>query len=232
MRIGLISDIHGNSPALNAILDELARKQTQRILFAGDAIGYYPYVNEVVEKLRSIDCISVRGNHESYLFHELPISDERRRAYKLDYTEQMISKGNREWLKGLQKVRILEIDGTRILLCHGSPWAIDEYIYPNNNQFNRFANLDFDFVVMGHTHIPMIKVIGKVVLINPGSCGQPRDYIPGACYCIIDTDSKQVNLYRSNYDLESFLHLLRGLEYPQHLMGILCRTKSEKGLET
>ena len=89
------------------------------------------------------------------------------------------------------------------MLCHGSPWEPDEYIYPDSpmDTFLRCTNGRFDVVIMGHTHYPMVKLINSTVIINPGSVGQPRNYIPGADWAILDFDTLDVQLKHIQYDI-------------------------------
>ena len=232
MLVGLISDAHGNAPGLEAVLGELGRHEVTRILFAGDAVGYYPYPNEVIDQLRAKGAIGILGNHESYLFGRSRVSDERYLACRLGHVERVISRESQAWLARLSSDCRLELDGLRILLCHGSPWAVDEYIYPESGGFERFTRLAADVIIMGHTHVPMMKRVGETLVVNPGSCGQPRDYIPGACYGLLDTQTGQVGLHRVGYDLQRLLEELRLMDYPGPLIDILRRVKGEATHDT
>ena len=228
MRVGLISDVHGNAPALSAVLAEIEKQKVDYLLFAGDVVGYYPYVNEVITRLRSEQITSILGNHDCYLLGKLEVTAERWNAYQLQYVNQVIEDENRAWLSTLPPWQNIEIDGLKFHLCHGSPWAVEEYIYPNSNSFERFAKLEVDVVVMAHTHIPLMRNEGNVLLLNPGSCGQPRDYHPGACYAILDTRERQTHFYRTTYDIPSLVKILETLRYPKGLINILRRTKEGK----
>lgn len=226
MRIGLIADAHGNAAGLTAVLQALNTSRVDRILFAGDAIGYYPQVNEVVSCLRAHDVVAVLGNHECYLFGRLLATTERWRTYCLDRADRVLTRDNRQWLSALPVQVRYVLDGVTIQLCHGSPWAVDQYVYPDAD-FTRFAALDADVVVMGHTHIPLTHHAGDVLLVNPGSCGQPRDYGPDAAYAVLDTRSRRVELCRASYDLRGFLDLINSMECPETLMQILYRVKGK-----
>jgi predicted phosphodiesterase len=98
----------------------------------------------------------------------------------------------------------LELDGRKILLCHGAPHDIDCYLYPDGElaalDVERLT--DFDLVVTGHTHYPMQRALGeKTLLINPGSVGQPRDRRPGAHWALYDTCSREVSFHCESYDI-------------------------------
>lgn len=225
MRLGLISDIHGNSYALSVVLNELSHKKVDKIFCTGDVIGYYPYFNQVIEALRFNDVITILGNHETYFLRKIPISDARWKSYRLDFVEQEITPQNFEWLKSLENEIKLELDGTRFLFCHGSPWSVEEYIYPDNQNLKLFAELDADIIVMGHTHIAWHHVILGKTLINPGSCGQPRDYQPTSSYAIFDSMDKSLEFFRAEYDLQRLIKELKDQGFPKPLIDILYRTR-------
>lgn len=225
MRIGIIADIHGNSLGLAAVLADLEQQRIDCIFFAGDFVGYYPYVNEVFELLRSRSVTCILGNHDSYLLGKLPVTEERRRAYNLDYVDSVIRDDNRAWLAELPTERRFELDGLRWYQCHGSPWAVEEYIYPNYNAFERFASVEADVVVMGHTHIPLVRWVGRVLLVNPGSCGQPRDYNPLAAYALVDTGTPSAEIRRVAYDVDTVCRRVETEGFGQELIEILRRTR-------
>lgn len=224
MRVGLISDIHGNIYGLEAALAELASQGVNRVLCAGDTIGYYPFANEVVARLRTDGIITIKGNHETYLLGNMPISEEQRKQCRLDVTEREMTAQNQEWLRSLPDEYRFELNKLRFLLCHGSPWSIEEYVYPNSSGKERFAHLEVDSVIMGHTHIAWQETVQGKWLINPGSCGQPRDGQPGASYAILDSE-RNLEFHRARYDLSRFIEELRDLEYPKPLIDILLRKK-------
>ena len=224
MRIGIISDIHGNSVALKAVLDDLDYHGVEKILIAGDFVGYYPDVNEVFSLLKSRETITVKGNHDCYLLKEIAISEERFKSYNLKHVDDVILDANREWLSNIPLMRRFELDGVHFMLCHGSPWSTEEYIYPDHTKFKRFADFVADVIVMGHTHIPLIKKVNDVLLINPGSCGQPRDYNPLAAYAILETRDMQVEIMRTFYDMDTFCARLVNKGFDHKLVEILRRT--------
>ncbi|MFZ5818738.1 MAG: metallophosphoesterase family protein [Chloroflexota bacterium] len=225
MRLALLSDVHGNLPALEAVLRALAGERVDRILYAGDFVGYYPFVNEVIDRLRDLNAVAIRGNHERYLLEPGTVSAEKWQAYRLEEVAASIREDNLAWLRGLPEKREMTLNGVRAILCHGSPWKYDEYIYPDSDGSERFDRLDADVVIMGHTHIPFEKQAGSILLLNPGSCGQPRDYRPGACYAVYDTRSRKVGFRRAAYDIASLVKILAAKGYPAALIEILTREK-------
>jgi putative phosphoesterase len=224
MRVGIISDIHGNSFGLAAVLADLDQQGVDCVLGAGDMVGYYPFVNEVFELIRLREITWILGNHECYLLGKLTVQPERWQSYNLNYVSRTLQDDHKEWLTQLPTLRYLDLDGARWILCHGSPWAVDEYIYPNYNYFERFIREEADVVVMGHTHIPMIRRVGRVLLINPGSCGQPRDGNPLAAYALLDTRTYQVEIRRMTYDADTICHRILAEGFDPKLTKYLCKT--------
>jgi putative phosphoesterase len=225
MRLGVISDIHSNSIALAAVLVALDQEGVDLIVCAGDIVGCYPYVNEAIDLLRKRDVICILGNHDCYLLGKLAITEERWRAYNLGYVDLTIRDDNRVWLAGLPTERHLELDGLQWHLCHGSPWAVEEYIYPDHNAFARFASVEAHMVVMGHTHIPLIRQVDHALLVNPGSCGQPRDYNPMAAYAVVDTATRSAKIQRVAYDVDVVCRRVAAEGFDQKFIEILRRTR-------
>lgn len=207
MKIALLGDIHGNDQALSAVLEAASRANVDRLLVTGDLVGYYFNPLQVLKLLSSWDHHVVGGNHEAMLsgarLDNFKLSDiERRYGSGLRIAIQQMSSDQLDGLCNLPHRLEIEIDGVKALLCHGAPWNVDEYIYPDVDAetLARCAAENYDLIVMGHTHYPMFKMVGNTILINPGSVGQPRDRKPGACWAFFDTESRAVEFRRENYD--------------------------------
>ena len=228
VKVGIISDVHGNSLGLAAVLVDLDRQGVDCVLGAGDMVGYYPCVNEVFELLRCREMTWILGNHECYLLGRLTVSPERWKDYNLNYVDRVIKEDHRKWLAKLPTNRTLDLNGARWILCHGSPWVVDEYIYPNYKYFERFNRIEADVVVMGHTHIPLIRQVGRVLLINPGSCGQPRDRNPLAAYALVDTRTFHVEIRRIAYEGKPLCHRIRAEGFDPKLIKLICKKMTSK----
>jgi len=195
LRLGLISDIHANPYGLKAVLDRL--QSCDVILCAGDITGYHTGVNEVFDILEEHDISFILGNHDEYLLRKSieDLNPSLRRSIKC--TRRQISEGNLEKLREAPLSRGFLFDGLNIAMYHGSPWNLLEgYVYPDHVYFHNFAQIKADLIILGHTHIPFVR--GNVV--NPGSCGQPRDYDPRASYGIFQTETAEITLGRVKYD--------------------------------
>jgi|SoiMethySBSTD1v2_1073268.scaffolds.fasta_scaffold770900_2 putative phosphoesterase len=221
MRLGLISDVHGNLAALEAVLAELDAAGVDAIVFAGDAVSYYPAVNETLDLLRARVRWAITGNHDCYFLGRLPMPPQVVPIANPGHFERAMSAENRAWLGALPAEQDLVIDGVRVMLRHGSPWAIEEYIYPDHGHFERFAPLEADLVVLGHTHRPFVRDVGPVRLVNPGSVGQPRDGDPRASTAVVDLPGRDVELRRVPYDVEATCAALAAAGFDQRLAAML-----------
>ena len=226
-----MGDIHGNNLALQAVLEAASAAKVDRLLVTGDLVGYYFSPLCVIELLSSWKCDVVRGNHEEILLRGR--SDQ---AY-LTKVEAKYGSGVRVALEQMNSTQLdsicslphpleLDIDGIRILLSHGSPWDLDQYIYPDTDHemLARSLPQNYNLVVTGHTHHQMLIRIGNTIVVNPGSVGQPRDRKPGACWALFDTLDQSIELRRENYDLSGLVRecQLRHPELP-YLYEVLQR---------
>lgn len=187
MRIGIVSDIHGNIAGLDRALAEM--NGIDELICAGDSIYQFRFSNEVVNRLRERNALAIKGNHEEVFFSR---DGERARA------APWIDREALAWLDKQPASLTLTRSGRRILVVHGSPWEPRyEYIYPNSPTLRRFAMLDVDIVILGHTHYRMAERIGHVLVINPGSAGEPRDPRNGyqlSC-AVLDPATEEVTFF-------------------------------------
>jgi putative phosphoesterase len=192
VKIGIVSDIHAESQSLRRVLADMP--SVDHVLCAGDAVSEYQFCAETVQLLQQVKAQCIQGNHEMVLF----------------------SGGNAAYLKKCQAefapalldvlatapVSLeLEVAGARLLMVHASPWKpFEEYIFPRSPKLPRFAKLLYDYVILGHTHVPMVEHVGRVTVINPGSCAQPRDQDRRGSYAILDLERREVALRRVRLD--------------------------------
>jgi diadenosine tetraphosphatase ApaH/serine/threonine PP2A family protein phosphatase len=164
---------------------------------------------------------AITGNHDCYFLGRLPMPPQVVPIANPGHFERAMSAENRAWLGALPAEQDLVIDGVRVMLRHGSPWAIEEYIYPDHGHFERFAPLEADLVVLGHTHRPFVRDVGPVRLVNPGSVGQPRDGDPRASTAVVDLPGRDVELRRVPYDVEATCAALAAAGFDQRLAAML-----------
>ncbi|MHC4788564.1 MAG: metallophosphoesterase family protein, partial [Planctomycetota bacterium] len=186
--IALISDVHGNLEALQAVLDEIGDAET--ICCVGDVVGYGPNPNECCELLRQYSVQSVKGNHDNTcatLEDIEPCSSMARQSFH--WTHEQLTPENKEWLRGLPLQ--LNLDG--MSLVHGCPGTRQEmlntyvldYFYTHQHYTELLSKVPGRRLVLGHTHIPLSHGLNSRV-VNPGSVGQPRDGDWRAAYATVE----------------------------------------------
>jgi len=222
--IGIISDLHANIFGLKSVLCGL--KDTELILCAGDITGYYTFINEVFDELETCNVRFIRGNHDNYLLEDSLSVKNGIKRQSIAYTKTHIAPANLKKLKQAKNTFHTTIDGVTIKMYHGSPWNVSEgYIYPDYPFFERFLETKADIVILGHTHYPMIKRTNEVTIINPGSCGQPRDYDPRASCAVLDLETRNVEIKRFSYDAHKVREEVIAHNFDRSLIDILSRTK-------
>jgi putative phosphoesterase len=200
--IALISDIHGNYPALTSVLNKIDSLGISEIYCLGDIVGYYSQVNECCEELQKRNVKCIIGNHDWYMISKTNCPRSKSANDCLKYQSKIIKHENLKWLEKLPL--ILQIG--KLSLVHGG-WnnPLDEYLIDVDK--NYFDLINGQYFASGHTHIQSIKNIGTKVLCNPGSVGQPRDGNHQAAFATFDGTSFQ--LYRVDYDIDltcKFMH--------------------------
>jgi len=198
--VGIVSDIHSNLPALRAVLSDMKTRRVSRILCAGDMVGYYTFPNEVVELAEKAGIHSIAGNHEQAIISGDHSNLNELASLTARWTAGQLTPASLERLRRMQPRDRLEIGGRLFLVVHGSPRNDNEYVFPLTADTWPFGALDVDVLVMGHTHVQWQGRFGKLLVINPGSVGQPRDHDPRAAFATLETRDLSVGLHRVDYD--------------------------------
>jgi len=197
LRIALFSDVHGNLEALDAVLEDIERSCIETVYCLGDLVGYGPDPAGVIERIRDREIPTIRGNYDDgigsqrggcgcYYATEQAKADG---AESYAFTDAALGAEDHEWLAALPDEIRLEHDGVRILLAHGSPRKINEYLLLDrqDEQLARLADAaGADVVCVGHVHIPYHRAIesdaGTIHYISSGSAGKPKDGDPRAAW--------------------------------------------------
>lgn len=235
MKTGIISDLHGNAVALETVLEDIKKAGAKELLIAGDFVGYYYRPNEIFTLLHSWSWDGILGNHDVALRALSSGKGNHMLAYRAKYgsgldlaLERLSSKG-RDLLFSLPQQKEIIRSGKKILLCHGSPFDAEAYVYPDAGEalFAKIASLGYDFVVMGHTHYPLVKRLTHCTIINPGSVGQPRDEGSMASWALVDFESGETELHRTRFSPNEMIQEAR-LNDPRvpYLQDILQRKRS------
>jgi putative phosphoesterase len=184
LKLGIVSDLHCNIDGLDRALEIMGPIDALACL--GDSIYEYSFSNAVVGRLRELDAFTIQGNHEEIFLG--PAGDRARSRAEID--RSLLS-----WLAERPHRHELKIDGKRILLVHSTPWEPrGSYVLPTSSELERFGEADADIVLYGHTHQQVVRRIGRVLVVNPGSAGDPRDPRNGrqlSC-AVLDTATEEV----------------------------------------
>jgi len=221
VKIGLISDVHANISALQAVINDMP--SVDLWICAGDVVGYYSDINEVCSLLRQLGAWVIRGNHDAYVTEGLVPRPDRRSMYRTDWTRENLDPAHLAWLATLPVEMAFHLGEKFIRVRHANPWDEETYLYHDSAQLNKISLDCNEVLVLGHTHHPMLVRCGKGIVINPGSVGQPRDWNPLASYAVLSTDSGEVDFRRVSYDVARLQQKLTKLRWDSATISILNR---------
>ena len=214
MRLAVFSDIHGNIQALNMVLADLMKQSCDAVYCLGDLVGYGPRPNEVIETITSSRIPTVMGNYDDGVGNEkgdcgcaYTAEVEKENGHKsIEWTTEKVTPENKRRLRRLHDKIELQASGKKVLLVHGSPRRINEYLYedrPEKSIRRMLGTVEADVLVCGHTHKPYHRIVNGVHIINDGSVGKPKDGDNRACYAIIDIgETVSVEFRRVPYPIE------------------------------
>ncbi len=241
MKLGFISDVHANLEALNAAIEALAKRNVDRILCAGDVVGYGPDPVACIEQLQAQGIQAAKGNHDAVAAGEKSDKYLNKLAREaIQWTRQQLSREERNWLAALPYVHRTK----EYLLVHATPMHPDEWEYllhPYQAVYH-FEGFQETLMFNGHTHIPKIfeltafdvNVIpaepgrlislesGNRYLINVGSVGQPRDGNPDGCACVYDVEAREIEYVRFPYDIAAVQAKMSKAGLPKRLVNRLA----------
>lgn len=253
MKIALFSDIHANLPALEAALADIESRKPDAIYCLGDLVGYNIWPNEVINEIRKRGIPCIAGNYDFGIGRS---SDDCGCAYKTDeekalgkvsiaYTNQVVKDGERAYLRTLPAHIRLEFqlnhDQLNLLLVHGSPRKINEYLFEDRDEKSMLRIMegaDADIMCFGHTHQPYHRIFPSVETenthfrhaINIGSVGKPKDKDPRGCYVMLtihpdssarDKNSLSVEFIRFEYDIERAARAVEDSPLPNEYADML-----------
>jgi predicted phosphodiesterase len=215
MRYGVIADVHGNLPALEAAVERLEAERVDAYWCPGDLVGYGPFPNEcvsLVASLRGLECVA--GNHDLIALGRL--GDDRcfRLAREtLAWTARELTGASRAFL-GALPLDARPAGG--VLLSHGSPGDPQEYVRAPERARELLDGIEERLLVLGHTHEPWEFEHGGRRLLNPGSVGQSRTRDPRARFAVLDAERGDVTFVAAEYDVAAVKRALRERGLPQN----------------
>jgi putative phosphoesterase len=222
VRVGLISDIHGNLLALDAVLEELDREGIDQVVCLGDvAVG--PQPAEALARVRELGCPVVMGNWDAAFLGDMP-DPETEVAEMLveigNWWAAFLSPADREFMESFRPTVELSLGSTSALCFHGSPKSYDDWIFATTSDEElslMLHKVEQHVLVGGRTHVQMIRRYLESTIINPGSVGLPfHDWwprpvriSPWAEYGVLGSDDGRlsIDLRRTSFDVEAFLEL-------------------------
>ena len=212
MRIAVISDIHRNIYALEAVLNDIETKNVDLITCTGDLVGYGTRPNEVIETIKRNKILTIMGNYDDAIVNYKIIcgcdypdpKDAEKAGLSMHFTGQETTDENKAYLKNLSKEVTITFHEKTIRFVHGSTRVINEYLKENSKEADEvMGELVEDILVCGHTHIPYAKYYGEKLLVNAGSVGKPKTGSPDANYVIIDIkNSDEIDKLDSSVEIE------------------------------
>ncbi len=236
MRFLVLSDVHANLEALEAVL--AAGRSWSQVLVLGDLVGYGADPNAVVERVRALPIAAiVRGNHDKVAAGLAPVDTFNPVArHAIVWTARTLTAENRTWLASLPHGPV-QVDAD-VEVCHGAPFDEDFYVFDELDAQRAGASATGRLCLMGHTHVQGIFRLGQYVsaertsarapfafdygafgraLVNCGAVGQPRDGDPRAAYGVLDTDAHVLTLGRVSYDIETAKAKILAADLPASL---------------
>lgn len=234
-RLTVFGDIHANLPALQAVFADMQARGAQNLFCLGDLVGYGTFPNEVAAAIRERSIPTIMGNYDLGVGNS---SDDCGCAYtskqaealgkrSIAWTNAHTTEETKAYLRQLAHSIPLRLGDLKVLLIHGSPRRINEYLYADrpDSSLERLLDLaEADVLVCGHTHIPYHRILpsGRHV-VNAGSVGRPKDGDPRACYALVEAAGAdlQVRFIRVPYDVERAVRAIEASEMPDEYAQML-----------
>jgi predicted phosphodiesterase len=223
MRLGIFSDVHANIEAMTAVMEAYRREKIDAFYCLGDVVGYGASPNECADLVRNVAKVTILGNHDAAVAGRMDYSyyyEAARQA--LDQHSRQLTRDNLEWLKSLPYKH--DLDDHDLTLCHGSPVRLEEFEYIFAPEQARECLTMWDdlsqLTLIGHSHLCKVFALrpgeveelpprkftlrkGWKYIVSVGSVGQPRDYDNRASFTVFDTEAREFDFKRVEYDIES-----------------------------
>jgi predicted phosphodiesterase len=223
VRVGLVSDAHGNAVGLRAAFDDLERRGADAVVALGDMAQGGPQPVECLDLLRAVNARVVLGNSDAFLLDPdagAEIPTERQLAQR-EWSVSQLAPGDIEYIRSFEPTVEIDLDGRRLLCFHGTPGDYDGVVLPEDPP-DAFDGTGADVLAGGHVHVPQLRRVGAAWYVNPGSVGlgydhlQPDDdfrFDPWASYAIVGTTS--VEFHRVPFDLDQLAAITRASGLPR-----------------
>lgn len=217
MRVAFMSDVHSNIYALEAVLDDIGRHGIDQIVHAGDVVGYCAFPNQTIELFRRHRIMSIAGNHDIAAVTASGMGMNPVATEAVLWTARSLTPTSLQYLESLRPHADMFIGAVRTCVHHGSPRDEKEYIYEEDASPDLLRSCGARLLVLGHTHVPFVKITNLGTIVNPGSVGQPRDRDPRASYLIYDSTKELFIPRRVEYDIEAIVAAIGHEHLPSFL---------------
>lgn len=243
IQIAIFSDVHGNLPALNAVLEDIERRGIRQKFCLGDLVDFAPWGNEVIEKIRDLNVPCLMGNHDERIAFDIPVvplskhSEEETNArfIAIDHSKRSMTEENKKFLSQLPfHLKLNYKIGNRhwnIQLVHSSLSSNDTYLYEAEDDevfVNMLEESQSDIVVMGHTHLSFKKSFeNKKWAVNCGSAGRSKEENRLASYVILTMSQEEIipEIVQIDYPIEQAVRGIEESDIPNYYASFLRNEK-------
>jgi len=230
MLVAFLSDIHGNLPALDAALTDTRVRGVEKIYCAGDLTGYGPFPGEVCRRLAEMQITTIIGNYDAKVLAALHRPTDLKGSMKpgkwkiLEWTCRQIGTDAQRYLSSLPSLhREMLADRFDLLMAHGSPVSVEDTIYPSITPYGlkkKLSGTRVDILVCGHTHIPFVRRVAGILVVNCGSAGHPVDGDPRPAYALVKMQPGKIpsgRIIRFDYPKGELLRAIERSDLPRSL---------------
>jgi len=223
LRIAVISDIHSNLPALEAVKGHIEKSRAEMVICAGDVVGYGASPNECCRSVASLVTHMCLGNHDLAALRR-EVSDMNPYAARAAlWTADVLDEPSRTYLTKMEESSRFVAGRLQVAVHHGSLRNVSEYLYAEDITEGLLTESDAQALVFGHTHVPYAIRYPEGMVINPGSVGQPRDGDPRASLALLETSPLSCRTMRVEYDIDAAADAIREAGLPEMLADRLYR---------
>jgi putative phosphoesterase len=235
MRIAFISDIHGNSEALKAVLRDIDSKQVDKIVVLGDICFRGLHPKESLELIRTLETDVIKGNADEWVLRGIRKEEVQHGAFEImtserEWTMSQLDQEDLDYFASLPTNLHMEIEGVKIHAFHATPNDLFEIIQPEQTELIRekLISTEGDVFIYAHIHKAFFRAIDGKLVLNLGSVGLPFDGVPKASYALVDIQNSSVtsSIVKVSYDLEKVIEEIRASDYPnkEFLVRVLTET--------
>lgn len=236
MRVAVLGDVHGNLPALDAVLADIRRRHVEALWNLGDLVGYGPDPEAGIERLRGAKALSIAGNFDLKVLGADPL-DPGPMDLPVDkwiapvWTRENLTPTSLHFLASLPRQRRMVLEGHSLLLVHGSPTSDTERLEPDTptprlEELARMAHAEL--VLCSHSHIPFSRRVGGTLFVNCGGVGRSDDGDPRASYAVLETSREALRMthHRVRYDTTTVVDALLRRGLPESFGRMLAESKT------